>query len=196
MNLRSLALGGTMLAGCLVAATGPLYAANTTTITGNVAPDIGSATRLGAVPKTKQVLIAVHMALRHLEDLKGFVADVSTPHSPNYGQYLTPEAFRARFAPNAADVAATAALLTQAGMKNVNRRSGRRLCDGRGERRPVEADLWCLAILLQLPRPHVARQCRTAEHSGGPWAARSCPSRASTKPTCITITMSPLCRAR
>ena len=119
MNLRSLALGGTMLAGCLFAASTPLFAADTVTIDGNVAPEISSATRLGAVPATKQVLIAVHMSLRHLEALKSFVADVSTPHSANYGKYLTPEAFRARYAPDAADVAATAAFLTEAGMKNV-----------------------------------------------------------------------------
>jgi subtilase family serine protease len=119
MNFRTLALGGTMLAGCLVAASGPLFAADTTTVTGNLAPEIGVATRLGAVPETTKVLIAVHMALRHIDQLKAFVADISNPHSASYGKYLTPEAFRNRFAPDAADVAATAALLTQAGMKNV-----------------------------------------------------------------------------
>ena len=94
-------------------------AAGTETIAGNVAPWIGSATRLGDVPEDRVVTIAVHMALRNLDQLRGFVADVSAPKSAGYGKYLTPETFRARFAPDAADVTATEALLRNAGMQSV-----------------------------------------------------------------------------
>ena len=114
---RYLALCSTLLSGCVVA--GAAFAADTHTIAGNVAPWISSATRLGAVPEGQQVSIAVHMALRNAAGLQNLVADVSAPHGPNYGKYLTAEAIRNRFAPDPADVAAAAAMLTQAGMRNV-----------------------------------------------------------------------------
>ncbi len=114
---RYLVLCSTLLSGCVVA--GSAFAADTQTVAGNVAPWIGSATRLGAVPEGQQVSIAVHMALRNAAALPKLVADVSTPHGPSYGKYLTTEAIRNRFAPDPADVAAAAAMLTNAGMRNV-----------------------------------------------------------------------------
>jgi subtilase family serine protease len=108
-----------MLAGCLIAAAGPLRAAQTATVEGNVAPWVATAAKLGAVPESKQVRIAVHMTLRDMAGLKTLVAAVSSPRSASYGKYLTPAEFQARFAPDAADVAATEAFLKQAGMHNV-----------------------------------------------------------------------------
>ena len=118
-NFKSLALCSTVLAGCLAAAAGPVRAAEAATIAGNVAPWIGSAARLGAVPPDTRVIIALHLALRDADRLQAFVSDVSAPHSPNYGRYLSQAALRSRFAPDPADVTAAEALLRSAGMRNV-----------------------------------------------------------------------------
>ena len=118
-NFRSLTLCSTVLAGCLGLASGPVRAADTATVAGNVAPWIGSAARLGAVPPATRVTIAVHLGLRDADRLQAFVADVSAPHSPNYGKYLTQADLRSRYAPDPADVTATEAMLKGAGMRNV-----------------------------------------------------------------------------
>ncbi len=109
-------LCGTMLAGVMA---GSAHAADTAAVAGNVAPWIGKAARVAAVPESREVSIVVHMALRNPDRLQSFVDAVSNPASPSYGKYLTLQGFRARFAPDPADVSATEALLKNAGMRNV-----------------------------------------------------------------------------
>ena len=107
-----------MLAG-FIALSGGARAAETATIAGNVAPWATEAAKVGTVDSGKQVSIVLHMSLRNPDRLASLVSDVSKPSSPNYGKYLSVAGFRARFAPDPADVAAAEALLTNAGMKNV-----------------------------------------------------------------------------
>ena len=108
-------VGATLLA-CTIP---PGLAAAATTVAGNVANWVPSATEMGTAATGQNVSIVVHMALKNPDALKSLVAAVSTPGSAQYGQYLSPEAFKARFAPNAADVAAVAAMLNEAGMSRI-----------------------------------------------------------------------------
>ena len=114
-------LGGSMLAGLALLATAasPARAADTATIPGNVGSWVSKAQRVGTASDTREVSIVLHMALRNPDGLKKLVADVSTPGAAGYGKYLNQAGFRARFAPDPADVSAAAALLQNAGMKNV-----------------------------------------------------------------------------
>ena len=93
--------------------------AATTVVSGNVSGWVASAVMTGTAADTRSVNIAVHMTLKNAADLARFVTAVSTPGSASYGQYLTPAAFAARYAPDTADVAAVQAMLTGAGMTNV-----------------------------------------------------------------------------
>ena len=112
-------MGATMLAGFVAFAAPAARAASTATVPGNVAGWVANATKTGTADDSRQVTIAVHMTLRNLDGLKSLVADVSKPSSPHYGEYLSTAAFRMRFAPDDADVAAVKELLAQAGMTNV-----------------------------------------------------------------------------
>ncbi len=106
------------------AATAPASASGTVKVPDNIAPWVAKATKLGTAGPNAKVTIAVYMAMRDLPTLKAFVADVSKPTSPSYGKYLTPAAFQARFAPDAADVAAVRSLLTSAGMTKITTAPG------------------------------------------------------------------------
>ncbi len=89
------------------------------TATGNVAPWVAKATKLGAAPATTSVTVAIHLKLQNTAGLKTLVASLSSPKSPEYGHYLTPQQFSQRFAPATADVQAAKALLEHGGMTDV-----------------------------------------------------------------------------
>jgi subtilase family serine protease len=72
-------------------------------------------TRVGSAADTQRVSIALYLGFRNESALKDLVADVSTPGSARYGQYLTPEQFRAQFAPDAKSVALVQSELTKLG---------------------------------------------------------------------------------
>ena len=95
------------------------HAADTATVPGNVGGWVGKAQRVGTAAANGHVAIVLHMALRNPDRLQQLVADVSKPGNPQYGKYLTLAGFRSRFAPDPADANAAAALLKNAGMKNV-----------------------------------------------------------------------------
>ena len=71
--------------------------------------------RVGSAPDTQRVSLALYLGFRNESQLKDLVVDVSTPGSARYGQYLTPEQFRAQFAPDAKSVAAVQKELTKLG---------------------------------------------------------------------------------
>ncbi len=116
IRTRTLLLATAALSGLAAA---PLRAANTATITGNVARWVAAAPVVGAARESQPVDIVVHMALRHGNELKQVADEVSKPGSPMYGHFLSPSTFRSEFAPEAADAAAVASLLSEAGMSAV-----------------------------------------------------------------------------
>lgn len=62
------------------------------------------ASRVGTAADSQRVSIAAYLGFRNEEALKQFVTEVSTPGGVRYGKYLTPEQFRAQYAPDAASV--------------------------------------------------------------------------------------------
>jgi len=94
-------------------------AAESSTVTGNVATWVKSAKLMGSASASTSVTIAVHMSVKNLAGLKSLVAEVSNPKSKEYGRYITPQQFGQRFEPAGADVAAVKSLLEHAGMTNV-----------------------------------------------------------------------------
>jgi subtilase family serine protease len=94
-------------------------AAATATVPGNVAAWVASAKSTGTAAESMGVDISVHMALRDTAALKAMADAVSKPGNPAYGHYLTPAAFRLRFAPDTADVTAVVAMLKTAGMTQI-----------------------------------------------------------------------------
>ncbi len=81
-----------------------------------------------------RVTINVGLALRSAAAAAALALDVSDPTSKNYGHYLTPSQFNARYAPAAATVASVRNFLTASGLA-VDERVPRRLAPayaGRG----------------------------------------------------------------
>jgi subtilase family serine protease len=110
---------GGLLAAAIACAITSAQAVASTTATGNVAPWITHATKLGAAPASTSVTIAIHLKLQNTAGLKTLVASVSSPKSAEYGHYLTPQQFSQRFAPAAADVQTAKAFLEHGGLSNV-----------------------------------------------------------------------------
>src|SRR5882757_7810812 len=66
---------------------------------------VGKAQRIGSEDDRKSVRFTVFLSFRNQTELTSLVAEQSSPRSAQYAKYLTPEQFRQRFAPPAADVA-------------------------------------------------------------------------------------------
>jgi subtilase family serine protease len=71
--------------------------------------------QVGSVPDSAQHTFWVYLAMRNSKALDATIAAVTNPASASYGQYLTADQFRARYAPTDADVSAVRAYLKQAG---------------------------------------------------------------------------------
>jgi len=84
-------------------------------LTGSRAPWVDRATKIGPADDATEVDIAVYLRLRNESELKSLVHDVSTPGSSKYGEFLTPEQFRATFAPDPADVKQVQDMLRDSG---------------------------------------------------------------------------------
>ena len=118
-TLLSSVLSGGALAtaiGLLAAPFSPASAAGTQA----VAPWVARATVTGTADESKTVQITAFLSLRNVDALKVFIDSVSKPASPNYGKYLTPEQFRAAYAPLPADVARVQQSLSSLGFKVIN----------------------------------------------------------------------------
>jgi subtilase family serine protease len=72
----------------------------------------------GAVARAAKQTLRVYLAPRGgVAALEAAVADVSTPGGANYGRFLTPSGFRARFAPTAATITAIKRWLRSEGLR-------------------------------------------------------------------------------
>ncbi len=115
VHIRQALLCASALAACI----GSAAPAGAAAVTDNVASWVPGAARVGAANDRQTVTIAVHLALRDRQGLRQLADAVSKPGTADYGHYLTAAAFRTRFAPDAADVAAVALMLKDAGMTEV-----------------------------------------------------------------------------
>jgi hypothetical protein len=81
------------------------------------APNIPPGTpRLGAAPRSRVLHLDVTLAGRDPSGLDQAVAAVSTPGSPRYRQYLSPQQFAAEFGPSTAEVAQASSALRAEGL--------------------------------------------------------------------------------
>ena len=86
-----------------------------TTLT-NSTPDWATPNaQVGTVPDSAQHTFWVYLSMRNSRALDAAIAAATNPASAGYGKYLTPDQFRARYAPTDADVAAVRAYLKQSG---------------------------------------------------------------------------------
>ncbi|MFJ7273482.1 protease pro-enzyme activation domain-containing protein [Kitasatospora sp. NPDC098663] len=69
-----------------------------------VNPAVAHSEKKGDVPAEQQISVAVSLKLRDTAALDRFLTAVATPGTPEFGKYLTPEQFTARFGPTQAAV--------------------------------------------------------------------------------------------
>lgn len=107
-------------------ATGAVQAAPAawTTIAGT-APALDSAIQHEALAAGEPVHAVVALKLQNEAALDALVAEVTRPGSPAYGQFLTPDQFRARYAPSAAQVQVVTDYLRSAGFTHIEVASNR-----------------------------------------------------------------------
>jgi subtilase family serine protease len=70
----------------------------------------------GDASGSQPVTVRIYLPLRDAATALSMVQSVSDPGSASYGQFMTPDAFRQRFAPAAADVNAVKSFLTSSGL--------------------------------------------------------------------------------
>ncbi len=70
----------------------------------------------GDAAGSKQVTVTVYLPLRNADAASALAEQVSDPSSAEYGQFLSPDAFRSRFGASDADVAAVESFLRGAGL--------------------------------------------------------------------------------
>jgi subtilase family serine protease len=75
------------------------------------------ATDTGSVPSSQTAAIRVYLAGRDPAGLRALAAQVSTPGAAQYGRYLTPAQYAARFGPTARQVASVSSWLAGCGMQ-------------------------------------------------------------------------------
>ncbi len=101
----------------LAAPLAPVAAAPSVTLPGSVPGWASAAARAGAVLAGEVVQVQVLLPWRDPAAARALAYAVSDPASPSYGRHLTPEQWRARFAPSDATVATVSAWLRASGLE-------------------------------------------------------------------------------
>lgn len=96
------------------------------------AAPLSGARRIGNVPGTQKLSIAVVLNPLNAVGLSQFVTSVSTPGSPFYGQYLTPDQYLQRFAPTASIVGLVESFLTSGGLAITSVTGNHQVIDATG----------------------------------------------------------------
>jgi pseudomonalisin len=78
-----------------------------------------SASDLGALSVSTPLTIRVGLQVQSKNALLSYVKALSSPQSPLYGQFLTPQQFAAKYAPTQAQVQQVVSYLKQAGFSNI-----------------------------------------------------------------------------
>jgi subtilase family serine protease len=125
----------------LALAAGPSFAgvgAPRAALHGEVVSAIGRSTRVGDMSAGARVSVAVTLSPRDPAALDRFIAAVSDRSSPEYGHYVTPDQFAARFGPTAATVSQLTSYLSSQGLKVTNIAKGNLVVDASGTAAQVE----------------------------------------------------------
>ncbi|WP_280883519.1 protease pro-enzyme activation domain-containing protein, partial [Streptomyces pseudovenezuelae] len=125
-------------AGCVAGASGSARAASADVVPGSVPAAVGTATRVGTAPASQRLTVQVW--LRPDVTRAAASADaVVTPGSPEFHQYLSPDAYTSRFGPSVAQARAVAAWLTGKGLTGVQVDAGRDYVSATGPVAAVES---------------------------------------------------------
>ncbi len=157
MRLSTNSLRRAALVACVVAGAVPASSAAATSRTAlpDSAPNWATpSAQVGSAPNTQTKTFWVYLKLRNSRDLDQRIAAVSDPASASYGQYMTPDQFRTRYAPTDAAVKAVSAWLTRAGFSVSS-------ADSPANNRWVEAT----GDVAQIEKAF-ATQIRTYRHAG------------------------------
>ena len=124
-----------LVALCQRAPAAPL--ADRVAVAGN-APAVAAARSAGRLSGTTPVSIALTLPLRNQAALEDLLARLHDPSDPDYGHYLTPAQFAARFSPTKADYEAVAAFARAQGLTVTGTHANRLLLDVSGPASSVE----------------------------------------------------------
>ncbi|MER7671726.1 protease pro-enzyme activation domain-containing protein [Kitasatospora sp. NPDC096128] len=97
-----------------------------------VNPAVAHSEKKGDVPAEQQISVSVSLKLRDAAALDRFLGAVATPGTPEYGRYLTPEQFTARFGPTEQDVQQVKAYLAAQGLTVSGVSANRQVVDAHG----------------------------------------------------------------
>ncbi|MEV7774797.1 protease pro-enzyme activation domain-containing protein [Kitasatospora sp. NPDC086791] len=97
-----------------------------------VNPAVAHSEKKGDVPAEQQISVAVSLKLRDTDALDRFLTAVTTPGTPEYGHYLTPEQFTARFGPTQAAVEQVKTYLAQQGLTVTEVSANRQVVNAHG----------------------------------------------------------------
>ncbi|QMU71394.1 protease pro-enzyme activation domain-containing protein [Streptacidiphilus sp. P02-A3a] len=132
MRYRSIAAAAAFAlltpAAALMSATGAqaaVQSAAAVPLAGSTSPALAYSHRVGALPGSRRLSVAVTLKLRNQAQLSAFVGAASTPGTAAYGHYLTAAQFTAAYAPTTAQVDTVSAFLRSKGL-TVTRVSGNR----------------------------------------------------------------------
>ena len=134
------AVGALVGAGLLSAA--PALAATSSDApvapTATQAVPLENATALGPVAPTQTMNVSVVLSARNGSQLQAMAQAVSTPSSPDFGQFLSPAQVQADYSPTAATAGAVASWLQQSGLTNVSVEPDRLFVDATGTAATIE----------------------------------------------------------
>jgi pseudomonalisin len=97
-----------------------------------------SATNLAPRPASSPLQVTVALKLRNGSALRSFVAEVGRPGSPEFGHYLTPRQFEARFAPTRRQALSVERYLRANGFRGLSITANRLFVTGTGTTREAQ----------------------------------------------------------
>ncbi|GAA4858339.1 protease pro-enzyme activation domain-containing protein [Kitasatospora terrestris] len=97
-----------------------------------VTPAVARSQKKGDLPTDRQIGVAVSLKLRDTAELDRFLQAVATPGTAEYGHYLTPEQFGARFGATQGDVDRVSAFLASQGLKVTSVSANRQVINATG----------------------------------------------------------------
>ncbi len=114
------------------AAPTPNAAASRVALPDTVTPAVARSEKKGDVPAAQQLSVAVSLKLRDTAGLDRFLAAVATPGTAEYGHYLTPAQFTARYGPTQAAVEQVKAFLASQGLTVASVSDNRQVVNAQG----------------------------------------------------------------
>ena len=112
-----LALLGLMAAGSPApVAAAPAAAPAFRSLTGHIPPAVAHSQAVAALDSTRLLSLALTLPLRNQAELADLLRAQADPEDPRFGQFLTPQAFAARFSPTQADYDRVAAYARSVGL--------------------------------------------------------------------------------